>query len=99
MEGGGSRFSMSNLRNAHVACRCRLFIPMSHVDFKKWPYSLSLYFFLLSRVSNLCVPCRVKEMPLSLFGFYPSLVSDNISLFIILLEELSVARNGSGVGL
>ena len=38
----GSRFPVSNLRNAHVACHCRLFMPMSHIDYMKWPCPLSL---------------------------------------------------------
>ena len=29
---------LSILRNANVACLCRLFIPMSHVEFKKGLY-------------------------------------------------------------
>ena len=32
---GGSRCRMSILRNDNVACLCRLFMPMSHVEFKK----------------------------------------------------------------
>ena len=32
---GGSRCRMSILRNENVACLCRLFMPMSHVEFKK----------------------------------------------------------------
>ena len=34
---GGSPCRVSILRNANVACFCRLFMPMSHVEFKKWP--------------------------------------------------------------
>ena len=32
---GGSPCRLSNLRNANVACLCRLFMAMSHVEFKK----------------------------------------------------------------
>ena len=37
----GSPCRVSILRNADVACLCRLFIPMSHVEFKKWPCRMS----------------------------------------------------------
>ena len=32
---GGPQCGMSILRNGNVACLCRLFSPMSHVEFKK----------------------------------------------------------------
>ena len=32
---GGSPYRLSILRNANVACLCRLFMAMSHVEFKK----------------------------------------------------------------
>ena len=32
---GGSPCRLSILRNGNVACLCRLFMPMSHVEFKK----------------------------------------------------------------
>ena len=32
---GGSPCRLSILRNANVTCLCRLFVPMSHVEFKK----------------------------------------------------------------
>ena len=38
---GRSPCHVSNLRNANVACLCRLFMPMSHVKFKKWPCRMS----------------------------------------------------------
>ena len=38
----GSRCRMSILRNANVACLCRLFMPMSNVEFKKRLCPMSL---------------------------------------------------------
>ena len=38
---GGSPCRVSILRNAYVACLCRLFMPMSHVEFKKCPCRMS----------------------------------------------------------
>ena len=38
---GGSPCRMSILRNAYVACLCRLFVPLSHVEFKKLPCRMS----------------------------------------------------------
>ena len=38
---GGSRFSVSILRNSHVACPYCYNIPISHVEFTKWPFSMS----------------------------------------------------------
>ena len=49
-----------SLRNASVACLCHLFIPMSHVEFKKWPCRMSLYCLdVLSHVNKLNVTCRI----------------------------------------
>ena len=43
-----------SLRNASVACLCHLFIPMSHVEFKKWPCRMTLYCLdALSHVNKL----------------------------------------------
>ena len=39
--GGGSPCRMSILRNANVACLCRLLMPISHVEFNKWPCRMS----------------------------------------------------------
>ena len=39
---GGSPCCLSILRNANVACLCRLFMPMSHVEFKKRLCPMSL---------------------------------------------------------
>ena len=39
---GGSPCLVSILRNANVACLCHLFMPMSHVEFKKWPCRMSI---------------------------------------------------------
>ena len=39
----GSPCRLSILRNANVACLCRLCMPMSHVEFKKWLCPMSLY--------------------------------------------------------
>ena len=48
---GGPPCRLSILRNANVACLCRLFMPMSHVEFKKFPCHMSLY----------CLkPCRMS---------------------------------------
>ena len=33
---GGSGCRLLILRNANGACLCHLFMPMSHVEFKKW---------------------------------------------------------------
>ena len=33
--GGGGGMSPVDLRNGNIACLCRLFMPMSHVGFKK----------------------------------------------------------------
>ena len=38
---GGSPCRVSILRNANVACLCRLFMPMSHVESKKLPCHMS----------------------------------------------------------
>ena len=48
---GGSPCRLSILRNANVACLCRLFMPMSHAEFKKYPCHMSLY---------LLKPCRMS---------------------------------------
>ena len=39
------------LRNANVACLCRLLMPMSHIDFKKCKCFMSL---------SISVPCRMS---------------------------------------
>ena len=39
---GGPQCRMLILRNLNVACRCRLFPPMSHVEFKKGLCPISL---------------------------------------------------------
>ena len=39
---GGSQSRMSILRNANVTCLCRLFMPMSNVEFKKRLCPMSL---------------------------------------------------------
>ena len=41
---GGPQCRMSILRNGNVACLCRLFMAMSHVEFKKKACRMSLYF-------------------------------------------------------
>ena len=48
---GGSPCRLSILRNANVACLCRLLMSMSHVEFKKYPCLMSLYFFKPCRMS------------------------------------------------
>ena len=57
---GGSPCRLSILRDANVACLCRLFMPMSHVEFKKYPCHMSLYFLK---------PCRMSIGPMSLVEF------------------------------
>ena len=48
---GGAPCRLSILRYANVACLCRLSMPMSHVEFKKFPCHMSLY----------CLkPCRMS---------------------------------------
>ena len=72
--GEGSRFSVSNLRNAPVVCRCRLFvaISLSHVDYKKCPYHLTLCFYTSCHMlqGSICmcmhVPSRFKKKSLFL---------------------------------
>ena len=34
---------MSILRNANLACLCRLILPLSPVEFKKWPCPMYLF--------------------------------------------------------
>ena len=51
MGGGGSPCRLSILRNGNVACLCRVFVPMSHVKFKKWQRRMSL---------PISVPCRMS---------------------------------------
>ena len=41
---GGPQCRMSNLRNGNVACPCRLFSAMSHVEFKKRQCPMTLQF-------------------------------------------------------
>ena len=45
---GGSPCRLSILRNGNVACLCRLFMPMSHVEFKKCQCRMSL---------SISIPC------------------------------------------
>ena len=47
----GSPCRLSILRNANVACLCRLCMPMSHSEFKKYPCHMSLYFLKPCRMS------------------------------------------------
>ena len=61
----GSRFPVLNLRNVNVACRCRLFMPMSHVDFEKWSCPLSLSFLTSCRMSlGSMSPVEFKKCPI-----------------------------------
>ena len=39
---GGSPCRVLILINAYVARLCHLFMPMSHVEFKKWPCRMSI---------------------------------------------------------
>ena len=66
---GGFPCRLSILRNANVTCLCHLFMPMSHVELKKYPCHMSLYFLKPCRVSNGSMshvefkkwPCRPVE--------------------------------------
>ena len=58
--GGGPQCRMSILRNGNVACFYRLFLPMSHVEFKKGLCHMSLYFLS---------PCRMSLSPMSHVDF------------------------------
>ena len=62
---GGPQCRMSILRNANVACHCRLFSPMSHVEFKKMLCPVSLYFTPMSHVTRPNAACQIKEMLMS----------------------------------
>ena len=48
---GGPQCRMSILRNGNVACLCRLFSPMSDVEFKKRLCLMSLHFYPSCRMS------------------------------------------------
>ena len=48
---GGPQCHMSILRNGNVACLCRLFSPMSHVEFEKRLCPMSLHFYPSCRMS------------------------------------------------
>ena len=60
---------MSVLRNRNVACLCRLFSPMSNVEFKKWLFPMSLHFHPscrmslspMSHVKSKKGPCRLVD--------------------------------------
>ena len=56
---GGPECRMSILRNSNVACLCRLFMAMSHVEFKKYQCRMSLSFKALSHVDMLHVAFRI----------------------------------------
>ena len=51
MGGGGPQCRMSILRNGNIACLFHLFFSMSHVEFKKRPCPMSLYFYPSCRMS------------------------------------------------
>ena len=55
---------MSILGNCNVACLCRLFSPMSHVEFKRRPCPMSQHFY---------PSCHVSPSPMSHVEFkkYP----------------------------
>ena len=54
---------MSILRNGNVACPCRLFSPMSHVEFKK-------RLCQLSHVTLIFSPCQMSLSPMSHVEFF-----------------------------
>ena len=57
--GGGVPMSPVALRNGNVACLCRLFMPMSHVEFKK-RCRMSL---------SISIPCRMSLSLMSPIDF------------------------------
>ena len=67
--GGGSQCRLSILRNGNVACLCRLFMPMSHIKFKKCQWRMSLSISVSCRMSPILMshvdfkkgPCRRVE--------------------------------------
>ena len=63
---GGPKFRMSVLRNGNVACLCRLFSSMSHVEFKKWPCPMSLHFKPSFHMSMSHVEFKKWPCPMSL---------------------------------
>ena len=78
---GGPQCRMSILRNGNVTCPCRLFSPMSHVEFKKRLCHMSLRFLAhvvchlaLCRMSNL----RNGDVSLSILGSRAITVSSDM---------------------
>ena len=68
---GGSPCRLSNSRNSNIACLFGLFLPMPHVEFKKKPCCMLLYFWkpfacqrAQCRMSNL----RNGSVTLSMLG-------------------------------
>ena len=61
--GGGSPCHLSFLRNANVACLCRLFMPMSHVEFKRYPCHMSLLFLKPCRMIGSMSHVKFKKWP------------------------------------
>ena len=62
---------MSILRNANVACLCRLILPLSPVKFKKWPCP---YLFgphvAVAKVHDALLNLRNGHVALSILGIY-----------------------------
>ena len=64
---GGSPCRLSISRNANVACLCRLFMPMSHVEFKKRLLLCSLnqdklYNFVFSSFTGLLIITNMLDL-------------------------------------
>ena len=56
---GGPQCHMSILRNDNVACPCRLFSPMTHVE--KAMSHVSITFTPLPHVARSYVACRISD--------------------------------------
>ena len=65
---GGPPCRMSILRNFNVACHCRLFSPMSHVEFKKRLRHMSLNFSPCRMSLSLMSNFRNCHVALSILG-------------------------------
>ena len=61
---GGPKCRMSILRNCNVACPCRLFFPMSHVEFKKRLCHMSL-------LSPICRMSSLRNTHVAFRGLEP----------------------------
>ena len=67
MRKGALECHLSILRNGDIECPCRLFSPMSHVEFKKFKAMshVTIIFTPLSHVTKLMSHVEFNEMPMS----------------------------------